>query len=250
MSCTRVFTSYKRLAEKYKWKRDCERMSKKEIIPLTEKKLGDDKEISITDEISACTSVNCFDEKRNDVLFTVLPTIKHESYSNGSNSVMETLPETSSKNHRESFALHRQDSWASLDLSMNTNGNSKILSSHRRCRLSQSSGDIIINNNYSVVESSIKTDEDSIINHSFNNKESIEKEKRDEIASNEDFEIWLEEMEKFTSTLKSRGYSSNEVVKLCMSAHQMEDKVPKLPRTVMTLNRRKNQNARAYCRTA
>merc|ERR1712176_665534 len=51
-----------------------------------------------------------------------------------------------------------------------------------------------------------------------------------------DFNIWLTEMENFARTLKSRGYSSNQVAKLCLSAHQGKSKMPPLPRTIVTTN--------------
>jgi len=262
--CNQLFASLKRLTKTCKCTKFRERISKEEVLCLIEKVFGDDEEISITEQISICSNTYYRDKNDTDASFDVAPVIKFETHSGDSNDDIEKPPETLSINYRESLALQRQDSWALMDLSMHSNDNSKRLYTHSpfatsqvlENRTSPSFESNIRYNDYIDTEPPIEADEEnnkfaSRISHSKNDLKNKANSNNDEgEVTKDEFDIWLEEMEKFASTLKSRGCSSNEVVKLCRTAHRGEKTIPRLPRTIITTRKSPTQNINKYCRAA
>merc|ERR1712176_266810 len=94
------------------------------------------------------------------------------------------------------------------------------------------------NYKYSNTDSSIEADDEST-NFAIDD-DTFEEIKFAEIEDDSlDFDSWLDEMEKFTKTLKRRGYNSDEAVKLCMSAHIGTGGLKPLPRTIVTRQKKK-----------
>jgi len=254
-----LFSSCKRLTEKCKLKRNRERVSKKEILSQFKKLHINDDEISVTGQMSTCDDADFGDCGKSNAV------TKMKSCSNAGGSSNDFFDSQSSKGYRESLASHRQDSWAVLDLDDIFCASSPIVASQVVKNGKSSSFETISEiDNYSDVGSSIETGEDSkefdvSINDLMDNSNHQESRsfgmgiKCKEEADHIDFDSWLEEMENFASTLKKRGYDSNEAVKLCMSAHQGAGTVTKFPTTIVTRNRispERSQNNRITSRAA